>query len=83
MIHSRLYLEGEYREPNPHALPPLPASLTAALQATLLERERRHYRRKRKRRKRRRNIMIVLSAIILSVIIGIIVVDQSLNFFGL
>ncbi len=79
----RVYIEGEYHEPDPRQLPPLPNSLTVGLQIALIQRERQIYYSKKKRRRRRRGIIWGTLLFVLIGALALILLDQAFGFFGL
>ena len=82
-VRFRVYIEGEYHEPDPRQLPPLPHSLTVGLQIALIQRERQIYYTKKKKRRRRRGIIWGTLLFILIGALALILFDQAFGFFGL
>ena len=76
----RVYLEGEYKEPDPGSLPALPSSLTTGLEMEMLLREERHYYQKKKKRKRRKTVFILVCITILVATISLILLEQTFHF---
>lgn len=79
-VIRRLYVDGDFEDPEPSLLPPLPYSLALAMQQNF-EKQEEEARAKKRLRKRRAFIVVPL---VLALLIGIVfLVDYVLHLLGI
>ncbi|KAK2148981.1 hypothetical protein LSH36_473g03032 [Paralvinella palmiformis] len=79
LLHIRIYIDGEFIDPDPRLLPPLPYSLTKQLESSLEEKELKRFYKKKKMRKTQNRIAIAMFMFILVTVALVIIIERMLK----